>query len=75
MQEVKPRLTKIMAEFGGVEAVAALVGLQKPKMATEACVLQKLLFVTKNKWRNTRHAEKMAKGMCVYLTVQTLLLF
>lgn len=64
-QDVKPRLTKIMTEFGGVEAVAALVGLQKPKMATESCVLQKLLVVTKNKWRNTRHVKKMAQGTCV----------
>lgn len=50
-------MMKIMAEFGGIEAVAALVGLQNHKMATKACVLQKLLVVTKNKWRNTACGE------------------
>lgn len=58
-------MKKIMVEFGGVEAVAPLVGLQNCMMATEASVLQKLLVVTKNKWRNTRHAQKMTRGTCV----------
>ncbi|EFJ41785.1 hypothetical protein VOLCADRAFT_107555 [Volvox carteri f. nagariensis] len=58
IENLKPRLAKIVADFGGFDKVASLVGMKRHEKVTEDLVFDKLRGATKTKWRNTRHLKK-----------------
>ncbi|EFJ39280.1 hypothetical protein VOLCADRAFT_96025 [Volvox carteri f. nagariensis] len=58
IKNLKPCLAKIVADFGGVDKVASLVGMKRHEKVTEDLVFDKLHGATKTKWRNTRHLKK-----------------
>jgi hypothetical protein len=65
LQNLQPRLHKMISDFGGVDAMATLVGLKTSKhdKVPEAQVFKKLLNTTYQKWKNTRSHARKADGM------------
>jgi hypothetical protein len=65
LQNLQPRLKKMISDFGGVDAMATLVGLKNSKhdKVSEAQVYKKLRRTTYQKWKNIRSLAKKADGM------------